>query len=1065
MKFVAFILATLLSLASAQSSIAWYEDNPSATEFEISSAEDLRGLAELVNHTPAVKFSGKTIKLTNNINLGGENWTPIGSHASNNNFLGIFDGQGYTISDLSVTVNSSDTSAAGGLFGYVGSGNAGETAQIKNVNVVASKIEVNASAKIYAGGLVGYYRTPQPILNCNVKADSIIARNSISSNISNFAGGIAGQVRIASIKNSSVNANIVSTGYYAGGLTGYLEDDGGIEFSGNYTSGSVVSGGAGPNVGGLIGYIYTTTGTGKKIPIFANNYSSANILASGGTSPYAGGLIGRIYTAATISNSYSSGDVTAKGSLGSSPYAYCGGLVGLWGATSDQSTISNSYSSGNITILKESGDGDFYGGGLIGSIGGTSNMVIANSYASGKITIEKAQTATGSYYMGGLIGYMAISSGTFAIANSYAGGNVLGVNDGSAAKIYVGGIFGRYLYSEGKQTFTSLYYNSDSTSKFAGTICNSSTNCDSSSTTLPGISGKTEAALKKQATFASWDFTSTWSIKEDYLMPFLKGINHVGNVDIKLPTRIYIYTGSPINPKPEIWSKNNGTLLQENFDYYFVYGENKYVGSGTMTVIGKNAYDGLYRTIPITILRKELTISDAQVQTKIYDGTTNATIIGAILQGVCLSDDVHLINLTGTFASANAGTGISVTPHIALDGITSSNYFLTFPVFTGTIEPKDLAEDATQPIFNQIYKDGAELTPEVVVKDGSLILIKDTDYEVSYKDNTEVGTAKVTVTGINNYTGVITSEFEILASHIPLVETFESAHEWILVNSSQINKWAVGTATSNTGSYSAYISNNNGAANAYSTGNTSTVHLYRDIVFPASESDFLITFYFKGNGESNNDYMTLRYNNAGTTPTAGNLLTNTNSTLLGTYQGIANWTLQTVSLPASVFSGKTMRLVFTWRNNGSAGTQPPAAIDDINIYIHLGSVSAPTLASKTYASIAINAVASPATGQDVEYAKSTTSTPPTGASYWQTGLEFTGLLPNTNYYIFARAKDNGTYPSGPASFTMITTEKAPPATVPFNETFENETSRNSWIRADEGLGNRWVFGSAARYGG
>ncbi|MCL2283984.1 MAG: YDG domain-containing protein [Fibromonadales bacterium] len=1073
MKFTFLMLAALLAFAHAQPSTAWYDNaiavNPDTKEFEISSAEDLRGLANLVNGITTVRFSGKTIKLTRDVDLGDENWTPIGNNSSTNNFLGTFDGQGHIISGLSVDINAtaSGASAAGGLFGFVGvfGQSPSPEGQIKNVNIVASKISVKAYSYAYAGGLVGYYRSEHPILNCHVKADSIISKN--------YVGGLVGYFGIASIRNSSVRANVVSLDYWAGGLVGYAVDNSGagnnskMEFSDNYTSGSVQSVGSTPYTGGLIGYL-NNEGLGAKAAVVTNCYSSANILSIGGD-PYAGGLIGRVQNAITIDNSYSIGDVTAT-AKGVTNSFRCGGLVGQWNRgsnISNKSVISNSYSSGEITILREaSGNGNFYCGGLVGYLIGSASMTISNSYTSGKVTINKIASATGTYYMGGLIGG-DMDNKLIEITNSYAGGNVLGVNDGSASKVRAGGIFGHYMYSEGDQ-ITSVYYNSDSTSKFAGIICNSMINCDSSTTTLPGIFGKTEVALKKQETFSGWDFAGTWGITENKLMPYLRSINHVSNVDIQLPTRIYTYTGSPIEPKPEIWSRNTGTLLQENFDYYFVYDENTYAGNGTMTVIGKNAYDGLYRTIPITILPKELTASGAQVKTKIYDGTTNATIIGAILQGVCGLDDVHLINLTGTFASANAGTGISVTPHMTLEGSDIGNYFLTLPVLTGTIEPKALAENAIVPIFKQIYT-GAELTPVVVVKDNLLTLIEDKDYTVSYTDNTEIGPATVTVTGINNYTGIITAKFEISDSHIPFVETFEYGSEWILVGT-LTNKWAIGTATSNDGSYSAYISNNNGVANAYTLTSISTVHLYRDIVFPTSSTDFLMTFYAKGYGEASNDYMTLRYCAPSVTPTAGtatsNLLTNTNSTLLGTYQGIANWTLQTVSLPASVFSGKTMRLVFTWRNNGSAGTQPPAAIDDINIYIHPGAVSTPVLASKTHTSIAINAVASPATGQDVEYAKNTTSTPPTGASSWQAALEFTGLLPNTNYYIFARAKDDGTYPAGPISFTMIATEKAPPATVPFNETFESEANRKSWIiAADAGQANQWFFGSAARYGG
>ncbi|GBU25471.1 hypothetical protein R83H12_02114 [Fibrobacteria bacterium R8-3-H12] len=161
-----------------------------------------------------------------------------------------------------------------------------------------------------------------------------------------------------------------------------------------------------------------------------------------------------------------------------------------------------------------------------------------------------------------------------------------------------------------------------------------------------------------------------------------------------------------------------------------------------------------------------------------------------------------------------------------------------------------------------------------------------------------------------------------------LAESFESdANGWVLVNGSQTNKWIIGSDTRYNGSYSAYISND-GSTNSYNTSYSSTVHLYKDITFPESSSDFTLTFYFKGYGESGCDYMTVSYSNTSYTPSAGSTASGTQ---LGTYYNSSGWSVKTITLPASAFSGKTMRLIFTWINDYSAGSMPPAAIDDISI--------------------------------------------------------------------------------------------------------------------------------------
>ena len=57
--------------------------------------------------------------------------------------------------------------------------------------------------------------------------------------------------------------------------------------------------------------------------------------------------------------------------------------------------------------------------------------------------------------------------------------------------------------------------------------------------------------------------------------------------------------------------------------------------------------------------------------------------------------------------------------------------------------------------------DGKTKTPSVTVKVGGKTLKKDTDYTVSYSNNTKVGTAKVTITGKGNYTGSVSKTYSI----------------------------------------------------------------------------------------------------------------------------------------------------------------------------------------------------------------------------------------------------------------------------------------------------------------
>ena len=57
--------------------------------------------------------------------------------------------------------------------------------------------------------------------------------------------------------------------------------------------------------------------------------------------------------------------------------------------------------------------------------------------------------------------------------------------------------------------------------------------------------------------------------------------------------------------------------------------------------------------------------------------------------------------------------------------------------------------------------DGTAKTPEVTVKRGDLLLIKDTDYDVKYQNNINAGIATVVITGKNRYKGTIEKKFQI----------------------------------------------------------------------------------------------------------------------------------------------------------------------------------------------------------------------------------------------------------------------------------------------------------------
>ncbi|MCL2100660.1 MAG: hypothetical protein FWH22_02965, partial [Fibromonadales bacterium] len=144
------------SVWNGTTNTAWY--NTTDTEFTITTAEQLAGLAQLVNEGNG--FNGKTINLGANIVLnntvgweswgedtgGLRSWTPIGNFVRS--FSGTFDGKGHEVSGIYISITSdiSFASSRQGLFGYVGTGGT-----VKNVGVVDFYIKGDQSV----GGVAG----------------------------------------------------------------------------------------------------------------------------------------------------------------------------------------------------------------------------------------------------------------------------------------------------------------------------------------------------------------------------------------------------------------------------------------------------------------------------------------------------------------------------------------------------------------------------------------------------------------------------------------------------------------------------------------------------------------------------------------------------------------------------------------------------------------------------------------------------------------------------------------------------------------------------------------------
>ena len=130
-----------------------------------------------------------------------------------------------------------------------------------------------------------------------------------------------------------------------------------------------------------------------------------------------------------------------------------------------------------------------------------------------------------------------------------------------------------------------------------------------------------------------------------------------------------------------------------------------------------------------------------------------------------------------------------------------------------------------------------------------------------------------------------------------------------------------------TGTQSAYISDDGGTSNAYDNSTSQVSHIYKSFTATASME---LSFSWKTIGEGNFDYLVVSVVPTTVTPTAGSTVSSFYN--VGSRRsGSASWQDVTADISSLVTSGTDYYLVFTWKNDSFAGTQPPAAIDDIVI--------------------------------------------------------------------------------------------------------------------------------------
>ncbi|MDC8759099.1 beta strand repeat-containing protein [Janthinobacterium fluminis] len=575
---------------------------------------------------------------------GGAGFAPIGG-IDTNGYVGHFDGAGHAIVGLSVnrpgsvnvglfgTLNGAFVKDLSLLGGFVaGAGNVGALAGRLQEGTVQN---VSASAAVNGGNAVG----------------GLVGQNDGAINRARASGGVVGWD--------------VADGGGIGGLVGRNGSFGSISEA--FASGVVT--GARQMVGGLVG----------------NNEGNIGIVAAGGAVSGArsvGGLVGRnagsIHDAAAfgaVAGGSSSSSSSGAGQAGALAAENLGGLVG---ENVYPGSVANVYSSGAVA-----GVGFAAVGGLIGFSNGTLSHGYWNSEASG-------QTADGA-------GATGLSAAQMLRQDSFAGFDFVGtpmwrIYEGHTTpllkallqplQVNVSGAAKDKVY-DGQRSF------------FNGSL--SYVGLRGGDTAPDGVFDYT-AAARNVGTYA---LGGLWSTKYD--------INYVGASDLTiLPRALTVSVGGS-----KVYDGQLG-LGAARFSVNNLVGGDAIVATGKAAFLDKNAGPGkpVHATGVVLsgaglenyrfsgdsadgfgdISRATLSIAGLGAANRVYDGTTRASVSGA-LAGVLGDDGVSLVLGPASFVDRHVGNGKTVTiAGAALSGPDAGNYALVGGLAaTADITPKPLS--------------------------------------------------------------------------------------------------------------------------------------------------------------------------------------------------------------------------------------------------------------------------------------------------------------------------------------------------------------------------------------
>ncbi|MCX8495628.1 MAG: YDG domain-containing protein [Akkermansiaceae bacterium] len=587
-----------------------------------------------------------------------------------------------TAASPSITINSTTSATSADFTTTYGAASSNQTFTIAGTNLTAN-ITATAGTGFQVSSDGGTYGSNATFTQSSGSASGTLyarlAANAAASG--NYTSATVATLSSTSATNRTISTDSAGSAVSTRSLTITANDE-------SKAFGNTVSSGSGKTAFSSLG-LQNSEGVGSVTLTYAGGNNSSDLAGNYTITPSA--ATGGNFTASNYGISYGNGTLTVTAVAPSAPTIT--GVTAGNGQLSVAFTAPTSSGGASISNYKYS-----LNGGAYASAGTTSSPLVISSLNNGSeytVTLKAVNSAGDGSASTGVAGTPVAPSSPTITVSGISGALATTYGTVSGERSFT--VSGAALTGDLTVTApTGVEVATTSGGSFGGSVVLTASSGSVSSTT---VYARLKATASVTGSYNSVNFTVTGGGASQSNVATTSSGNGV-------TAKALTITGLTASPK--VYDAGLTASVTGNATYSSLANSDSFTpsdvvtwafadkGVGTAKVLSRTGsfsapssdYTVTQPSLTANITTRELTVTGATAQTKAYSGNATATITGAVLVGKQGADDVTIATSTGTFDTATAGTGKTVTAALTLGGADASNYTL--------VQPSNLSADITQ---------------------------------------------------------------------------------------------------------------------------------------------------------------------------------------------------------------------------------------------------------------------------------------------------------------------------------------------------------------------------------